>query len=223
MSLKAKLINDNSDQGTLSEEFMSIALSISDMLKEEGKNVRPFLPGLPHFSKLSNQQKVHVIQQVRFYQELCQEHRAEGMKINDNLSFVWRAFCRLGLAPCRDFFTHLTQEDIVEIYSKDQLQLFRNFKFFDHCSYTLEELHTIEWWNLFERTEENTKIILGEAIKALSGEIHESFVPNVPIHSLREANSAEHFTMEIELRRMAPVYRNRQIEGVIVLERARLI
>lgn len=218
MSAKWTLPNDENQ--TINDEFMSIALNISEMLKEEGKTVRPFHPGLPHFSKLSTEKKLNVIQQVRFYQELCHAQIAEGFRINDNLSFTWRAFKRLGLAPSSNFFSYITQDDIVEIYSKDQIQLFRNFAFFDVCSYTLEELHTYEWWTLFARDEVHTQMIIQEAVKTLSGDVHEAFVPDIPKHALKEIASAENFSMDMEIRYMAPVYKNKQVEGLIVLERA---
>jgi len=218
--MSAKVTVLNKDHDTINEEFMTIALNISEMLQAEGKTVRPFVPGLPHFSKLSTDRKLHIIQQVRFYQELCQSQLSEGFKINDNFSFTWRAFGRLGLSPSKDFFSYVQGEDIIEIYSKDQIQLFRNFAFFDCCSYTLEELHSYEWWTLFERDEKHTQMILEDAAKTLSGEIRETFTPNIPVHTLREANSAENFLMNIEIRCMAPVYRNKKVDGLIVLERA---
>ncbi|XGC81919.1 hypothetical protein ACES2L_05415 [Bdellovibrio bacteriovorus] len=212
---------DNVDENII-EEFMAVALSISEMLKPEGKTVRPFLPGIPYFSKLTAEKKLNVLQQVRFYQELCQSHISEGYKISDNLSFTWRAFRKLGLTPSSDLFNYVEKEDIVEIYSKDQIQLFRNFNFFDCCSYTLEELHTLEWWTLFARDAQYNQMILDEALKAISGDVHDAFVPNVPWHPVRESRSADKLTMHMGIRRMAPVYKNKRVEGLIVLERATL-
>lgn len=220
--MSAKVTSLTKDQNIINEEFMTIALNISEMLRAEGITVRPFIPGLPHFSKLSTDKKIHVIEQVRFYQELCQSQLREGFKINDNISFTWRAFGRLGLSPSKDFFSYITEEDLVEIYSKDQIQLFRNFAFFECCSYTLEELHTYEWWNLFERDEKHTQMILEDAAKTLSGEIRDTFTPNIPAHNVREISSAENILINIEIRHMAPVYRNKKVDGLIVLERASL-
>ncbi|MEK2690833.1 hypothetical protein [Bdellovibrio sp. GT3] len=216
-------IKISNDSNTLQEEFMSIALNISEMLKGEGKTVRPFVEGLPHFSKLPTEKKLHIIQQVRFYQELCQGQLNDGYKISDSPTFTWRAFRHLGLAPCKDFFSFLTQDDIVEIYSKDQIQLFRNFTFFDFCSYTLEELYTFEWWNLFQREEKHTQMILDEVAKVISGEIQSTYEPGLPAHELREIRSAERYSMTMSLRCLAPVYKNKQIEGLVVLERARIL
>lgn len=216
------LVQDNQPD-LINDEFKKIALDISLMLRAEGKTVRPFVPGLPYFSKLSIEKKKYAIEQLRFYQDLCHSQLAEGYKINDSLSFTWRAFRKLGLVPNSDLFSHITNDDIVEIYSKDHVQLFRNFAFFDCCSYTLEELYTYEWWSLFERDEEITQKILKETHRVFSGEVEGTFVPDVPKHALREARSAERFSLSCEIRRMAPVYRNKRPDAVIVLERAEIL
>ena len=213
----------DSEHEVLNEEFKTITMDISLMLKAEGKTVRPYVPGLPYFSRLPLDKKRDAVEKVRFYQELCHSQLAEGYKINDSLSFTWKAFRRLGLVPSSDLFSHIQNEDIIEIYSKEHVQLFRNFNFFDCCSYTLEELNTYEWWSLFEREEAVTQKIIDACNLVFNGEVDGTFVPDVPVHQLREARSAERLTMNCEIRRMAPVYRNKRPDCVIVLEKVEMI
>ncbi|UXR63153.1 hypothetical protein EZJ49_08695 [Bdellovibrio bacteriovorus] len=214
---------DGSLDEILSEDFKVIATDICRMLATEGKVIVPYLPGLPYFSQLPSEGKKRVVETLRFYQDLCHSQLAEGYRINDSLSFTWRAFRRLGLVPRAELFNHIRNEDIVEIYSEDHIQLFRNFTFFDFCSYTLEELHTNEWWALFERDEEITTKIIEEVRKVFSEEIRETFTPNIPKHVLREIRSADRLCQSMEIRRMSPLYRNKKVAAVIVLEKVEML
>lgn len=218
-----EICQNENEHEILNEEFKTIATDISLMLQAEGKTVRPYVAGLPHFSSLSLEKKRNAVEQVRFYQELCHAQLADGYKINDSLTFTWKAFRRLGLVPSSDLFNNIENEDIIEIYSKEHVQLFRNFNFFDCCSYTLEELNTYEWWSLFERDEETNQQIIAATNLVFSGEKEGTFVPDVPKHLLREARSADRFSMNHQIRKMAPVYRNKRPDAVIVLEKAEML
>ncbi len=46
---------------SLVEAFKSHSQLISKMLRSEGIRVEPFLPGLPHFSKLANETKQGIL------------------------------------------------------------------------------------------------------------------------------------------------------------------
>lgn len=207
----------------LQSEFMAITEDISNKLKTEGIHVRPYLPGLPHFCRTPLEKQKLIIEQVRFYQEICSSQINEGYRIRDNRSLTWRAFRRLGLIPTSDFLSHITDEDIVEIYSTSHIQLFRNFTFFDLCSYTLEELMTQEWWRLFDRDPNIIEMIIQEATKILTGQITETYTPRIPEHVINEINSAEKNRTRCEIRKMAPLFKDRKIAACIVIEKIKLL
>ena len=45
----------------------------------------------------------------------------------------------------------ITNENIVEVYNLDHVQLFRSINFFDLCNYSLLDLLARQWFELFER------------------------------------------------------------------------
>ncbi|HWU44755.1 MAG TPA: hypothetical protein VN132_14990, partial [Bdellovibrio sp.] len=151
--------------GVLEQRFKKLTKIISMLLTVEGKYQKPYIEGLPYFSKLPTELKQKVVDHLQFYHDLCVEQVSEGYSIKDSPSFVWRALNKLGLVPRSDLFSHLTNEHIVEIYSAENVQLFRNFKFFEFCSYSLEELLTIEWWGLFERDAQITQKIFDYSMR----------------------------------------------------------
>lgn len=50
-----------------------------------------------------------------------------------------------------DFWKKLTKDDVIEVYSTENIQLFRTFNFFKISSYSLLDLLTNEWFQLWER------------------------------------------------------------------------
>jgi hypothetical protein len=133
------------------DRFKKLTSTISRFLAHEGVFLAAYTEGLPHFSMLSMNEKKSVTDHLQFYHDLCSEQINEGYTLKDNPSFAWRAMSKLGLTPRSDLFSHLTNEHIVQIYSANNVQLFSNFRFFEICSYTLEELFSLEWWVLYER------------------------------------------------------------------------
>lgn len=218
-----EILNHAINQDTLTEQFASITRHVSAMMSWEGVVVRPFLPGMPFFSKLSLEQKQKAIEAISFYRDLCQSQIDDGYKLKDSLSLTWRCIKALNLTPRSDLFSYLTNDHVVEIYSRDHIQLFRNLKFFEICSYTLEELLSNEWWVLYHRDENITQKIFQEAQKIFSGEVKTTFEPEVPRHILREIASFDKLSMYIDIEKMSPMSRGNSVEAAIVLERCELI
>ena len=207
----------------LDESFKRLSKTICMLLSTEGVHIRAYRDGLPYFSKLTVQQKESVVQHLRFFHDLCLDQVGEGYKLKDSLSFTWRAFRKLGLTPPSDLFHAVTDEHIVEIYSSENVQLFRNFNFFNVCSYSLEELHSLEWWSLYRRDPKITQMMFGAAEMIFTGQIKTCFPPNLGPHVVEELSSTGKLRMEYNVDLAGPLFKNKIPQAVILLERARLL
>ena len=208
---------------SLNQDFMSLTEDLSRWLAAEGIRCRAYTPGLPHFSKLTLVQRQQIVENVRFYHELCQEQMNDGYKIVDSLVLTWRALNKLGLAPRSDLFTKVTDEDIIEVYAGDGRQLYRNFRFFDFCSYTMEDLQSLEWWSLYKRDEAITDKLYDIVGRIFTGEIEGTVVPDCAPHIVSETSSLEKIHMVYEPRMISPLYCNRAVSAVIAIVRAQII
>lgn len=203
--------------------FKELAQKLSLLLASEGVTVRTYAPGLPYFSQLSEERKKIANQNLGFYCDLCREHLAAGYALQDGSAFLWRALSKLGLVPRADLFQTLTKDSVIEIYSDDNVQLFRNINFFKYCSYTLEELHSREWWLLFHRDQSITDLLYAYASKVFKGELSTNFAPEIPLHVVRELESADMLVVEVQFDMMGPLYRNKRPSALIISETPRLI
>lgn len=222
MSSKSVRIESESAE-SLNQDFMSLTEDLTRWLAAEGIHCRPYAPELPFFSQLPIPKRQEIVRVVRFYHELCQEQFKEGYKITDSLTFTWRALKKLGLVPRSDLFSQVTDEDILEVYSSDGRQLYRNFRFFDFCSYTMEELYSLEWWSLYNRDEAFTEKLFAIVGRIFNGEIEETVVPDCPAHVVAETSSVGKINMNYELRMLSPLHHNHVPSAVIAVVRAQII
>lgn len=136
----------------------------------------------------------------------------------------WHALKRFSLRPPSDLFSYIADEDLVEIYTLDNLQIFRSMSFFDLCSYSLEDLYCRPWYSLFYRDEGITQQIGAEAVRAFSGQETGVFVPNVADHMLKELDSPFKHEVEIQYKVMAPLYNSSgKIAAGLVVEKAKVV
>lgn len=201
---------------SLQEEFKKQAIQLSAILASEGIKVSPFFAGLPYFRKLTVQDQHEVIRSIRLYTDLCVEQIEEGYKLRDSTSFTWRAIRKFGLLPVSDLFNYISDEDIIEIYNNENRQMFRNLRYYDYCSYTLEELYSVEWWHLFSRENEITEQLLKEVTQVLSGEIKGVLHSSTAKHLVKELNSLDRLSNFYKAKLLSPLYVNKRIDAFIV-------
>ncbi len=204
-------------------DFVKLADQLSNLINSHGIPCKPYQRNLPFFSLLPNEKKIAVISNIKFYYELCLEQVAEGYSLKDNPSFIWRAFRHFGYTPTSDLFAQIENHHIIEIYTDEGIQVFRNLKYFEYCSYTLEELYTLEWYNLYERSLEMQSMAFESISKIFKGEQLTNFNPEMPKHIVKELQSSERLVMEYGLDLMGPLFQNKKPKAAIVLETARLL
>lgn len=87
----------------------------------------------------------------RHYNAILQEIRAQGTEGLSGSQMVWRMLQRGGLTPTQDVLGKIEDDDVVEIYDLKNQQIFRNIKFFEYCSFSLEDLFVGDWVGLTKR------------------------------------------------------------------------
>lgn len=221
MELLKERIADDQDR-ILIQNFKEIAAQTSRLLATGGVKVKAYKDQLPYFSALDLAGKREVLTKITFYHDLCAEHVSDGHSLKDTPSFTWRALKKLGLAPTSNLFSEMREDDVIEVYSLENVQLFRNFRYFEFCSYTLEEIYCLEWWNLYQRDDDIMPKFLAFIERIVKGEYPQGVEPGLDSHVVKEAQSEEKLVMDYFLRWVGPLYEDKKIVAFIVLEEARL-
>lgn len=112
---------------------------------------------------------------------------------------VWRFLSYLKLTATDDLYAKLSNDDFIEIYNTDGVQIYRSFNFFSVCSYTIEEIICVPWFQLYQRKTEITKSYLELMGQLSTPEYQKSCIKvHLPQHDLIEIFSSKQYTVTIE-------------------------
>jgi len=76
------------------------------------------------------------------------------ISIADEVKYVGQFLFRYGMRLVdQDAFTKITPDDFIEIYDTRGIQIYRSWNFFQFCRYTIDEVLTKSWGELYERPE----------------------------------------------------------------------
>ncbi len=203
-------------------EFKTLAEDVAQLLSSGGVPVIPYHSALlPVFSNLNADRKKFSLNQLSFYKKSL-EMAQEGRSINEKQS-LWTSIKLLGLRPTSDILNLVTSEDSVEGYDITGIQFWRNFKFMEVCSYTLEEMFSIPWPERYERDLEASKLTYEVQKKINSGRLEETY--DCDIHNIIvETCSEKRNIIDAHHRHISPLYDDsNNVAGYIVISKVQLL
>jgi hypothetical protein len=117
----------------------------------------------------------------------------------------------------------IDEEDVVEMYSVEGLQMFRNLEFLQHCRYSLLEVMMYEWFTLYERASfvekdlyqwQHNVLTQKKALPCLFGE-----------NFMRERLLEEKRLYSIQFKYLIPVFGadNQDVQGLVLTSKGKLI
>ncbi len=207
----------------LTESFLEIVQSVSELLTEHGFNIQPYKDANNlEFLKLDLASQLKTIEHFKIYAEvLIDTHRSE--ELQDTRVLLWNMLKRMGYFPTDDILSKIQNHHIIEIYNKQNVQVFRNLSFFKVCSYSLDEILCIPWWKLYHREEKISQEIFKFGSMILSGELKHSISPDIPTHVLAETSSRSNYTMNVDINYLSSLESHEGDKAALVLETAHLI
>lgn len=189
------------------EMFRILASEISSLASEIGIDIIPYSsPELPHFSKLSEREQKDVLRQLSTYIEICKKTMNAHGNNNFSIQMVWVALKEFNYISCSDLFSKITADDVIEIHDVTGKQVFRNFKYFEFCSYSLEDIHCISWTELYHRPKENLEQIVNFVNSVLTDPPRNTITCNIEPHLLEETNSHSKLKMKYVSKYYSPLF-----------------
>lgn len=119
--------------------------------------------------------------------------------------FIWNAFKKFNVFSGENFFEKYSPGDVVEFYDNSGIQVFRNYSFFDICSYSLEEIFARPWTDLYQRDSKIMRGINDTAIGIFSNKITKPVDNSVPEHDLVELESERRHRIRIKIKSFIPL------------------
>lgn len=111
----------------------------------------------------------------------------------------------LGATYNSDFLDKISGDDVIEGYDRNRFQIFRNMRFMEKSGYSLLEILSYEWPQLFDRSPLITNKMITYCDQVLWDE-NRTILFDIPKHYLRELRSREQLMFEISFRYLSPLF-----------------
>lgn len=205
--------------------FTKLLESFSDYLLKEGVKVVPYRDqSVRAFESLSTEDKLVKAKNFFQYYEICREAVASGVELRENVKFLSFSLKRLGLWMDSEAIDRIDREDIIEVYSLEKTQLYRNLKFLEICSYPMLDLYMYEWPDLFCRPDTITEKLIQVCGEVVSDPLCRFRPSGVPEHVLEEKFSTQKLSFLVDQKIIAPVKDSSgNVQGVMGSLQARVI
>lgn len=198
---------------TIKEQLIEGLLELAANMKNAGFEKELFTaadissPTWSIFDEMGGVQQKKILSDFQVYADLMNSVIAVNKDFTENSSTLWAAIKSLGVLPSSYLFTNLEPDDVVEIYRNDSLQVFRNMRFHNVCSYHLHDLFIRSWPDLFVRDENLTLEIQKKAMRVFQGETVDidTKLDYRARHNLYEKDSPGGYVLDMYLRFIEPL------------------
>ncbi|MBX2987344.1 MAG: hypothetical protein KF802_05545 [Bdellovibrionaceae bacterium] len=187
--------------------FRHRAEVIASLGNAMGLRVRPYVnESLPYFRRLSFQQQEKICFALGNLIRIFNAAKAEMGSQWDSRRLIWTALKSFDFRPTADFFEQIEDDDIIQIYDTRGVQIFSNLKFFDVCSYNLEELYVLDWGMLWARDPEALGRLKELEEKVLTDDSVQSALVVRESHLVWETRSPLRLEIAYCLKSISPVW-----------------
>lgn len=189
------------------QELKGLVYHLAWILKEEGLSVQPCRRenDFNRFLTFSPEHRNSSLVRLKRYVDVCEMTRKQGHSLANHHAFLWNMLKEMGYVPHSEMFGVLEDQDIVEIYDNSLIQVFRNLRFFEICSYSLVELLTYEFPELYYREDSITQRLLKQVFSLLNEEQFKVLKADAPLHRVQETFSDHKNEYFIRQKYIAPL------------------
>lgn len=138
-------------QDLLFDEFKNLCILFRQKSLQHGVRFRDFSEDCRlKFRELSDLQKKELLEKLRSM--LRVPHLENSFRVDSEKKSLLYVLQSLNLScPVSDFTKYLQQDDIVEVFNDEGVQIYRSWSYYRFTSYTIEELMLYDWNTLYER------------------------------------------------------------------------
>ena len=165
------------------------------------------------FRAYSHNEQLEILKKANLFYEICNSAHRSGDDLRDSPRLLWYAIRKLGNLPPNDLFEKIKSSDVVEIYNSSGIQVFRNHRFFEICSYDFSELFIYPWHELYDRETHVDETLMKYGQEIFSGKCSDTIpVNDIPGHKMQERFSPEKYTMSMQEKWFSPLKR---VDGTV--------
>lgn len=164
-----------------------------------------------HLPPLNHEKKLYILDELQFHTTYLQHFIRSGGTFQDLTSkknesfFVRRSLARRGLEFVDSTVeSRFRDDDIIEIYDSSGVQICRSWSYFKNCSYSLIDLLTFSWGELYSRPRLIEKNLLAKMTQLFSKE-SKTFDYNLPEYVISEKFSRKKYSFLFSMKYASPL------------------
>jgi hypothetical protein len=206
------------------EQFLSLGRDfVAEWAKVGVKITLSRFNDLPIFRGASKSTQLIAVNYLAFNLSLLKDMAADGESPRNTKLLLWRALKKLKFIPPSNFMEFIEDEDIVEIYLPNEIQIFRNVAFMEIVSHSLEDLLCRPWYRLGRRDWRYILSMSRMVLKWKTGLIRNITEWNVAEHRLQETDSVDNVCFSIKLKYFIPLRSQGKVAAAISTNSSRVI
>lgn len=206
-------------------DFKEVCEEIAHLLSEAGlSDIRPFAhPNMLHFSKMSVQAQKSCLTSATHYLNSLASIKESGWSLTDEKRSLWVALKFFGLRPTSDLLDLIEKSDAVEVYDLNGLQIWRNYRFMEVCSYTVEEIFCYPWDQRYYRDPEASAGVLKALQEFLTMPNIQTVNPRFE-NTLTELFSSKRYVINVRHDYLSPLHtEGGQLSGFVVISKVEVV
>lgn len=164
-----------------------------------GKPVKPSpARAVGEFGLLPEARQTQVNQGLKLQLDFIREATRLGLDAYNEVSLVRLAMKKLGMMADENTIEKVDPSDVVEIVAADHTQVYRSYSCFALCNYSVAELVTFPWYELYERPAWVESRILELCQPVFEGKVsYISLEGKIPPYILKETQTDECEAFEV--------------------------
>lgn len=205
----------------LIQKYKDLCERTALILAHFGKAVRPYDDET--FPRLNlHPDPERVVENLSLWYQVLSDASIAGDSLLDDRRLVWRMLQKLKLTPSADMMNFLEDGDIIEIYTTDNWQIFRNLRFFDCLHITIDEVSTMIWSRDSKRKTSISLEALRLVLLIKTKQLRNTFrLTSLPKHEMTCTFSGVVQVVEINLKIAAPLFGKNGLSGYLITESAK--
>lgn len=211
----------------LVEEFRSQLRMFKALTQKQGFHL-PEEPeqALVQFASHPKALQRQICQNFAAYIETFLAAAKQNVKFHEGKKMLWYALQRLEMRPTSELFNFIEDDDIIEIYNAEGIQIYRNMNFYEVCSYSVGDILSYGWSELYERDPQISQQIVQVATGIFQGFHGKTFPSPVPPHSFFEKFSGARNILEMKQKYYSPLFPSaggKQVIGAVATSQVRIL
>jgi hypothetical protein len=188
--------------------FRSLMDRYEKFVAQTGKKVRRAPPAetIALFQNADNALKERLFKRLETEVAIFEDMLEAREALDNSSRHLWRFLLKSKLTPCSDVFDKVSKTDTIQVYSSDHRLIFASLNFFDHVSFTLEQVLGETWQTAVKRDMAIVEDLYVQIMHVFSGKIRHTLKVTTPAHLVEEIGTECLIKSKLRVKWASPVF-----------------